>query len=575
MTQKPAATPANDGEPKGPNDGEPGDQLKQPPKAPTAGEPKNPNKVEPGDKRKQPPKAPPAGAPKGPNEEEDEDKLRKQRLEKLEKLRADGVHVYPERFDRTHSLAEAAKLPEGTKVRVAGRLVLMRDMGKLTFATLQDLHGKLQLSMTRDGLAADPEESKKLYQRFTKLTDLWDFVGVEGELFRTKTGELTVKTERWTFLGKTLAPPANKYKGTTGELNWRKRYVDLVANAPTRERFKVRTGVVKAMRAYLDKHGFDEVETPILCNQASGALARPFISHHNAMDMEVVLRIAPETYLKRLVVGGYDRVYEFARCFRNEGMDPSHLQDFTMLEFYASYWNYEDNMAFTEALVRHVIQEATGGLSIKRGERTIDFSQPFPRVRMRDAILEASGIDIDAHPDAASLKRAIFDKKGIELENPDAGRGSLIDQLYKKTARPKLIQPTFIVRHPIDLSPLARRSDDDPKTADRFQLVVDTWEVVNAYSELVDPLDQRGRLEEQSKLRGAGDEEAMPLDEDYLACMEYGMPPISGWGMGIDRFVALITDSPNLRDVVLFPLMKPLAPGEEPPSVEDEAAKQG
>lgn len=512
--------------------------------------------------------------------EVDENELRSRRCEKLTKLRADGVHVYPERFDRTHTLAEAARLPEGTKVRVAGRLVLMRDMGKLTFATLQDLHGKLQLSMTRDGLAADPEESKKLYQRFTKLTDLWDFVGVEGELYRTKTGELTVKTERWSFLGKALAPPPSKFKGTKGELNWRRRYVDLVANAATRERFKVRTGVVKAMRAYLDQHGFDEVETPILCNQASGALARPFISHHNAMDMEVVLRIAPETYLKRLVVGGYDRVYEFARCFRNEGMDPSHLQDFTMLEFYASYWNYEDNMAFTEALVRHVIQAATGGLSIKRGERVIDFSQPFPRVRMRDAILEHSGIDIDAHPDASSLRAAIFAmnakrEEKIDLENPDAGRGSLIDQLYKKTARPNLIQPTFIVRHPIDLSPLARRSDDDPKTADRFQLVVDTWEVVNAYSELVDPLDQRGRLEEQSKLRGAGDEEAMPLDEDYLCCMEYGMPPISGWGMGIDRFVALITDSPNLRDVVLFPLMKPLAPGEEPAPVEDEAAKQG
>lgn len=539
-------------------------------KTATAGEPKGPNDDEEEKRRKQRPEKP---APGG--EDEDEDKLRRQRLEKLEKLGADGVHVYPERFDRTHSLVEAAGLPEGTRVRVAGRLVLMRDMGKLTFATLQDLHGKLQLSMTRDGLAADPEESKRLYQRFTKLTDLWDFVGVEGELYRTRTGELTVKTERWSFLGKTLAPPPSKYKGTRGELNWRKRYVDLVANASTRERFKVRTGVVKAMRAYLDAHGFDEVETPILCNQASGALARPFVSHHNAMDMEVVLRIAPETYLKRLVVGGYDRVYEFARCFRNEGMDPSHLQDFTMLEFYASYWNYEDNMAFTEALVRHVVQEATGGLQIKRGERVIDFGQPFPRVRMRDAILEHSGIDIDAHPDAASMKRAIFDMNAkreaqIDLENPDAGRGSLIDQLYKKTARPNLVQPTFIVRHPIDLSPLARRSDDDPKTADRFQLVVDTWEVVNAYSELVDPLDQRARLEEQSKLRGAGDEEAMPLDEDYLACMEYGMPPISGWGMGIDRFVALITDSPNLRDVVLFPLMKPLAPGEEPAPVESE-----
>ncbi|MBX3471655.1 MAG: lysine--tRNA ligase [Planctomycetes bacterium] len=495
------------------------------------------------------------------NSGDDEGELRRRRLEKLERLRAEGVHPYPERFERTHTLAQASALAEGARVRVCGRLVLMRDMGKLTFATLQDLDGKLQVSLTRDGLAADPEESKRIYQRFTKLLDLWDFVGVEGELYRTKTGELTVKTEAWTFLGKAIAPPASKYKGTKGELNWRKRYVDLVANAETRERFKLRSRVVRALRDFLDRHGFQEVETPILCNQASGALARPFVSHHNAMDMPVVLRIAPETYLKRLVVGGYDRVYEMARCFRNEGMDPSHLQDFTMLEFYAAYWNYEDNMAFTEALVRHVVQEATGGLVIKRGEHTIDFSEPFPRRSMREVILEHSGLDIDALPDAASLRRAIFEKK-VDLENPDAGRGSLIDQLYKRTARPKLLQPTFIVRHPIDLSPLARRSDDDPKTADRFQLVVDTWEVVNAYSELVDPVDQRARLEEQAGLRGAGDEEAMELDEDYLGAMEHGMPPISGWGMGIDRFVALITDSPNLRDVVLFPLMKP-AGGED------------
>jgi lysyl-tRNA synthetase, class II len=497
-------------------------------------------------------------------EGDDEHELERQRREKLERLKAQGVHPWPERFARTHTLAESSELADGTaNVRICGRLVLKREQGGLTFATLQDLHGKMQIALKKKDLAPDPEESKRIFDRFNQLTDLWDFIGVEGRAERSKTGEPTIWVSSWTFLGKALTPPASKYKGTKGEQNWRKRYVDLVANQTTRDRFKLRTRVVRAMREYLDRHGFDEVETPILCNQASGALARPFISHHNAMDMEVVLRIAPETYLKRLVVGGYDRVYELARCFRNEGMDPSHLQDFTMLEFYAAYWNYEDNMAFTEALIRHVIQEATGGLTVKRGERAIDFSQPFPRVRMRDAILQASGIDIDAHPDAASLRQAIFATKKVELENPDAGRGSLIDQLYKKTARPSLIQPTFIVRHPIDLSPLARRSDDDPRTADRFQLVVDTWEVVNAYSELVDPIDQQARLEEQAKLRGAGDDEAMELDEDYISAMKYGMPPISGWGMGIDRFVALVADAPNLRDVVLFPLMKPTQPGEE------------
>mgnify|MGYP001326758962 CR=1 FL=1 len=487
-----------------------------------------------------------------------EEDYRQRRLEKRRALEAQGVHAHPERFDRTHTLAEAAALPEGTPVRVAGRIVNHRIKGGRTFTVLQDLSGSLQVSATRDGLDPDPERSKALYQRWTDLLDLWDFVGAEGELFRTKTGELTVGVKSWTFLGKALQPPPSKFHGLADtEQCWRKRYVDLVANPETRGRFRLRTRVTRALRQYLDQHGFEEVETPILCNQASGALARPFLSHHNSLDMQVVLRIAPETYLKRLVVGGYDRVYEMARCFRNEGMDPSHLQDFTMLEFYAAYWNYEDNMRFTEALVRHVVQEATGGLTVQRGERTIDFSGEWPRRSLRDVILEHAGIDIDQHADAASLRAAILARK-VELENPDAGRGSLIDQLYKRTARPKLIQPTFIVKHPIDLSPLARRNDQDPKVADRFQLVVDTWEVVNAYSELVDPIDQRGRLEEQSRLRGKGDDEAMEMDEDYLSAMEYGMPPISGWGMGIDRFVALITDVPNLRDVVWFPLLKPL-----------------
>ena len=487
-----------------------------------------------------------------------EEELRQQRLDKLARLKAGGVHPYPERFERTHTLAECAQLPEGTTgVRVAGRVYQMRQIGNLTFATLQDLHGSVQISLSKKGLHEDPEESKKLYTLIVKNLDRWDFLGVEGEMYRTKMGELTVQVQAWTFLGKALAPPPNKYQGLKDtEVNWRKRYVDLVSNQDTRDRFRLRSRVTKAMRSYLDDHGFDEVETPILCTQASGALARPFYSHHNSLDMPVVMRIAPETYLKRLIVGGYDRVYEFARCFRNEGMDPSHLQDFTMLEYYCAYWNYEDNMRFTEALLKHVLQEATGGLTVKQGDVEIDFSGDWPRLSLRDAIKDACGVDIDEFETAEALRAEILKLK-VELENPNAGRGSLIDQLYKRTARPTLIQPTFIMRHPIDLSPLARRSDDDAKTADRFQLVVNTWEIVNAYSELVDPLDQRGRLEEQARLRGAGDDEAMELDDDYLGAMEYGMPPISGWGMGIDRFVALISDVPNLRDVVWFPLLRP------------------
>lgn len=496
------------------------------------------------------------------------DDYRQIRLDKLTKLKEHGVHAYPERFERTHTLAEASKLPEGTQgLTVAGRLVAKRVMGNLTFAKLQDFHGELQISLSKKELSDDPDQARLLYKTtFGKLVDLWDFVGAEGELYRTKTGELTLKVAKWTFLGKSLQSPPEKFHGVTDvEINWRKRYLDLVANPESRARFALRTKLVKAMRSYLDEHRFDEVETPVLCNKASGALARTFTAHHNSLDMPVVLRIAPETYLKRLIVAGYDRVYEFARCFRNEGMDPSHLQDFTMLEYYAAYWNYEDNMSFTMAMVQHVVQEAMGTLKVKRGEREIDFGGEWPRKTLRDVILEHSGIDINEHADAASLKAAIFAKGDIELEKPDAGRGSLIDQLYKKTARQKLIQPIFIIRHPLDLSPLARGSDDDPTTVDRFQLVIDTWEVVNAYSELVDPIDQRERLEEQAQLRGAGDDEAMELDEDYLLAMEHGMPPISGWGMGIDRFCALLSDVPNLRDVVWFPLMKPLdgAQGEQ------------
>lgn len=492
-----------------------------------------------------------------------EQSLRDVRIEKRQLLEREGIAVHPDRFERTHTIRETMSLADGTKVRTAGRVGQLRKFGKLTFATLEDFDGHIQLALVRDQLDADPEVSKKKYELFSKAVDRWDFLGVSGEMYHTDKGELTIKVHDWQLLGKTLQPPPNKYQGVKDiETNWRKRYLDLVSNEETRHRFRVRTKAVNAIRDHLNRAGFVEVETPILNTQQSGALARPFFSHHNALDMDVVLRIAPETYLKRLIVGGYDRVYEFARCFRNEGLAASHLQEFTMLEYYAAYWNYEDNMTYTEDLLRYAIQQAVGTLQIERGGKIIDFAQPWPRRRLADVILEHSGIDIDAYHDADSLRAAIFAKK-VDLDNPGAGRGSLIDQLYKRTARPTLIQPTFIVGHPVDLSPLARRSDTNPDAVDRFQLVVDTWEVINAYSELVDPLDQRRRFEEQAALRLKGDDEAMPVDEDYLTAMEFGMPPISGWGMGIDRFVALLTDAPNLRDVIWFPLMKPVTGEEE------------
>jgi lysyl-tRNA synthetase class 2 len=304
-------------------------------------------------------------------------------------------------------------------------------------------------------------------------------------------------------------------------------------------------------------------------SKPSGALARPFLSHHNAYDMSVALRIAPETYLKRLIAGGYERVYEFARCFRNEGADPSHLQDFTMLEFYVAYWSYQDNLRFTRELLQHVVQQCTGSLVFTRpteggGSVTIDLSGEWPRASMTDLIREHAGLDVLSTRDPAEL-RAWIRTKGLMCDDLDKlSYASLVDHIYKKTVRPTLVQPTFVTAHPIELSPLARRNDADPSITDRFQLLVNGWEIVNAYSELVDPDDQRARFEQQAAARAAGDAEAMDLDEDYLHCMEYGMPPTSGWGMGIDRLLALLTGQDNLRDVVLFPLMKPEVQIESP-----------
>ncbi len=481
--------------------------------------------------------------------------LRQVRLDKIQKLRDAGVHPYPERFDRTHTLEEAKSLPEATAgVRLAGRLVSVNKIGKLTFAWLQDIRGRLQIALRKN------EIGEEEYTLFHQTIDLGDFIGVEGEIFTTRTGELTLQSAAWTFLGKAIRPMPEKWHGLQDtEACYRQRYLDMIASEESRKRFIMRGQVIRSMRSHLDQHGFDEVDTPVLCEKPSGALARPFMTHHNALDIEIPLRIAPETYLKRCIVAGYDRVYEFARCFRNEGMDPSHLQDFTMLEYYVAYWNFEDNMAFTERMLYETVTAVLGSPVIERDGQQISFEPPWPRRSMAELIQESCGIDIAAFEDPDAL-RAEIAQRGIALgqeEIANLALGNLIDQLYKKVARPGLVQPTFLVHHPIQLSPLARCNDQNPAITDRFQLVVCGWELINAYSELVDPIDQRARLEAQQLARAAGDHEAMPLDEDYLLTMEYGMPPISGWGMGVDRFVAMLAGVPNLRDVVLFPLMRP------------------
>ena len=477
------------------------------------------------------------------------------RRAKIDKIRQAGFSPFADRYERTNSLAEAHAFEDGRKgVRVAGRVIALRYFGKLAFGHLFDFSGKMQFALQKNVLAQS-------FDAFRDLVDIGDFIGIEGEVITTRTGEKTINVTSWTFLTKSLRPLPEKFHGITDpELRLRRRYLDLIMTPEVMDRFKKRTQIIRTIRNYLDTNGFTEVDTPVLTNKASGALATPFVTHHNALDIDVYLRIAPETYLKRAIAGGFERVYEFARSFRNEGMDASHLPDFTLLEYYVAYWNYQDNMDFTERLFKRLLAEVNGGLEITYQGQKINFDGAWPRVSFREVILRDSGIDINEYATRESLLSAIQAKQisfSDDVDIKKAGRGTLIDLLYKKVSRPKMIDPVFIIHHPLDLSPLARKNDADPLVVDRFQLVVNGWEVVNAYSELVDPVDQAQRFDEQAKARAAGDDQAMEVDADFVYCMEYGMPPISGWGMGVDRMVALLTDATTLRDVVLFPLIRP------------------
>jgi lysyl-tRNA synthetase, class II len=477
------------------------------------------------------------------------------RMEKVDSIRKSGLRPYADRFERTHRLHEAAVLADGTgPVSVAGRVIALRYFGKLAFGHLYDLDGRVQFAIQKNKLGAR-------FDDFKNFIDVGDFIGVAGTMITTKTGEKTVDVDDFTFLSKTLRPLPEKFHGLTDpELRLRKRYLDLIMSPESRARFQKRTLIIKTIRDYLDTNGFMEIDTPVLTNKASGALARPFVTHNNALDIDIFLRIAPETYLKRAIAGGFDRVYEFARSFRNEGVDASHLPDFTLLEYYCAYWNYIDNMNFTEKLFKHLIRTVNGSLECTYENTKIDFEGEWPRVTFRDLILRDCEIDIDQFAARDSLMAAI-DKQGIRFETDvavgKAGRGTLIDLLYKKVSRPKLVNPVFITHHPVDLSPLARKNDSNPLVVDRFQLVVNGWELVNAYSELVDPVDQAGRFSEQAEARSRGDTETMDVDDEFVQCMEFGMPPISGWGMGVDRVIALLTNASTLRDVVLFPLLRP------------------
>ena len=481
--------------------------------------------------------------------------LTKVRFEKEEKLKELGIITHPERFERTHTLKEAMTLPEGTEnVSVAGRVMSKRKMGKISFMDLRDIEGRIQLCIKKD------EVGEELYKLIHETLDVGDFIGVTGEIFKTQTGEQTIRVKKYEFLGKALRPLPEKFHGVTNqEILYRERHLDLIMNEETKKRFLLRSKFIKLMREFLDSRNFIEVETPILQNTASGATARHFITHHNTYNADVFLRISPELTLKKLIIGGFTNIYEIARDFRNEGISVNHLQDFTMIEGYSAYYNYRDNMKLMHDMITYIISNLfDGNLNVKIGDKEIDFGSEWQEVTFRELLIKDCGIDIDKYETAADLLEEIK-KNNIELEDENLeklGRGNLIDLLYKKVSRPKIINPTFLTSHPIDLSPLARANDGNSNLTDRFQLIVNGQEIINGYSELVDSAEQERRFIEQSKLKENGDEEAMSIDHEYIKAMEYGMPPISGWGLGIDRFLQFLTNSYNIRDVVLYPLLK-------------------
>jgi lysyl-tRNA synthetase, class II len=423
--------------------------------------------------------------------------------------------------------------------------VTARDFGKLGFAHLQDRSGRVQIAFTLDELG---EEGLAAMREI----NLGDIVGVDGVRWTTRKGEPTVRVKSWEFLQRTRTSFPDKWSGITDvETRYRKRFLDLALDGDSRARFLQRTRIVESLRETLDGLDFLEVETPVLTPQASGASARPFVTHHNALDVDFFLRIAPETYLKRLVAGQFDRVYEIAKCFRNEGLDPSHLQEFTMLEWYVAYWDHTDNMRFTRELLRRAAIAANGSTKVTYQGQELDFGGEWPEVDYRTAVFEASGIDLRVR-DRAKLLSAIRDR-GIEVpETEEVSFARLADALYKRTVRPTLVEPCFLTGHPAEMVPLAQRSEEDPAKLDMFQVVANGWELAKGYSELVDPDEQRARLLEQA----GGDDEAMALEEDFIEAMEFGMAPMSGVGVGIDRLTALLTDAPSVRDVVLFPQMR-------------------
>lgn len=495
------------------------------------------------------------------------DELKQARIEKLEKVKNAGVNPYPSKSKRTRTVAEALKdfdtLSE-TKdtIFVTGRLRTVRTHGGLSFADVEDQSGRLQLFFQKDELGEEKYD-------FIKNLDIGDFVETQGFLFTTQKGQKTLNVQDFKLLTKSLLPLPEKWHGLTDEeTRYRKRHLDLIMNEEVRKLFIKRAAFINNIREFLNLNGFMEVETPVLESVPGGAEAEPFITHHNKLDVDFYMRISLELHLKRLMVGGFEKIYEIGRVFRNEGISTQHLQEFTLLEFYWAYADYEELMDFVEKFYTTIIERTFGTLEVPYKDQVLNFKSPWPRIDFREIIIKEAGVDIDEYPTKEAMQK-LLEEKGIKPD-PAAGRGRLIDQFYKKLVRPNLMQPCFLINHPLDISPLAKRKMDEPDKVERLQVLIAGAEVGNGFSELNDPIDQRERFLKQEELRRAGDKEAQMIDEDFVEALEYGMPPTAGFGVGIDRLFMILTNQESIRDTVFFPMMKPKTVEEKTEGKESE-----
>ena len=480
------------------------------------------------------------------------ERITQQRIDSLSRIRARGIDPYPHSYHPSHTVQQAITLFKQQKegfqtISLAGRVMARRSMGKMTFFDIRDGSGKIQLCFRYNSLGQEKYE-------FLKEVDIGDIIGVEGKLFRTKAGEITLEVSNYTMLCKSLRPLPEKWHGLADvEKRYRQRYLDLISNEDARTIFTLRSQIITEVRNFLNSQGFIEAETPVLQPQAGGALARPFITHHHALDEDLYLRIALELHLKRLIVGGFDKVYEMGRAFRNEGISIKHNPEFTLLECYQAYADYNDIMNLVEEAISYIAHKVLGDTKITCQGKTIDLTPPWQRLYLREAIKKHCGIDFEDYPDAASLRSRMIEM-GMEAE-PSKGRGKLVDELIATFVEPNLIEPTFLLDYPVEMSPLAKRKRGDDRLVERFEAFINGIEIANAFTELNDPLEQRERLRQQLKER-VGSEEVEIADEDFLQALEYGMPPTGGLGIGIDRLVMLLTGQSSIREVILFPQLK-------------------